>query len=378
MICCFWLLNILSKKKLMQRLMRNINDEKTSLTYFGVFNDRITAMLIDLAEEFVSKQKGLNKLSKRTSFLIAESFQNVVRHGLVEKSKESGLISAKDFYQISVLTDRIVISSANLIKKSDARELEQFIDNVNALSADELKTLKRKLLKTSEMSAKGGAGLGIIEMVRKSGLPLKQNFIPLSDNFSLVVLSLEAITDKHVKEHKISIQQIEETYKTLADENIILLYSGDFSSSSNSSIIEMLNTNFLKGDEIDPARLRNIVAIIEVMQNVSKHGKKIEGYKKGIFALSIRDDDYYIECSNYIGRQDHKKLRAILGKIKLSDMAEIEKMYKEKLANSYLSGEQEGGLGMLEIARFSNNEFTYNFTDSLENETVFTIKFKTM
>ncbi len=362
----------------MHNLVECFSDEKTSLTYFGVFSDKITAMLIDLAEEFVAKQDGLKKLSKRTSFLIAESFQNVVRHGLLEKCKEPGLELSKDFFQVSVLTDRIVISSANVIKNSDADELAQFIENVNSLSADELKILKRKLLKSSEMSEKGGAGLGIIEMVRKSGLPLKQHFIPLSEKFSLVVLSLEAITDTNVKEHKVSIRQIEEVYKKLAEKNIILLYKGDFSSSTNSSIIEMLNTNFLKGNEIDPDSLKNIIAVIEILQNVSKHGKAINGFKKGMFALSIDNEAYYIECCNYVSSENYRKLKTLLEEVKSADIPKIEEMYKKKLANSHLSDDNEGGLGILEIARFSDNEFTYNFTNTSENETIFSIKFKTV
>ncbi len=69
----------------MYSLYKTFTKEKISLAYFGVFNDDITSMLIDLSETYVSKTEYLSKLSKKASFLIAESFQNLIRHGIIEK-----------------------------------------------------------------------------------------------------------------------------------------------------------------------------------------------------------------------------------------------------------------------------------------------------
>lgn len=362
----------------MYQLYKEFNKEEISLAYLGAFTDNITSMLMELSDDYLSKQEKFKKVSKRASFLIAETFQNVVRHGLENRTEEISRKAERDFFQISVLSDRIIISSVNLIKENDARELNLFIENINSLDAKQLKALKQKMLMTSEMSKKGGAGLGIIEMVRKSGLPLQKKFVSLTDDISLVILSLELLSQKENKENIVDIDHVEEMYRKLSEENILMLYKGDFSSASNSNIISMLNDNFLKDGEIDPGKIKSIVAIIEMMQNISKHGLEVNGRKEGIFSLSASysADKYCIACGNFIDQYAHDKLKALLEKIKNAASQDLEQMYKEKLAEP---DTQVGnaGLGLLEIARSTDNPFLYDFFKIKDNYYFYTLKIKT-
>jgi len=362
----------------MYNLYNAFTDVKISLAYFGIFSDEITNSLIDLSESCISKTEQLNKLSKKASFLIAESFQNVIRHGIIEKDKVEEIQYSKDFFQISILDDRIVISSANVIFDDHIHKLNENIELINSLDEKELKSLQKEVLEHGTMSEKGGASLGLIEMVRKSGLPLQKQFLPLKDGLSLVILVSEVPIDKTVKTHKVDIQTIKELYTYLVDKNMLMLYKGNFSNESNSSLIEMLNNNFLKDKKIAQDKIKNIVTIIEVMQNVSKHGKEINGYKEGIFSLSNYNGEFYIECSNFIKQESYEDLNIMLDKIKSSSMDEIEAMYMKKLAKSHLSSESKTGLGLLEVARFSNNSFTCTFEETPEKEIFYTIKIKTV
>ena len=45
------------------------------------------------------------------------------------------------------------------------------------------------MLSTAEFSKKGGAGLGLIEMAKKTGNKLDYDFITLDDEFSYFILS---------------------------------------------------------------------------------------------------------------------------------------------------------------------------------------------
>ncbi len=362
----------------MYDIFKELEQEKISLAYFGVFNDKITNLLISLSEDYLQRQDKLKKLSKKTSFLIAESFQNIVRHGVVNKEDILEKNLSKDFFQLSVQGDRISISSANVITNKEAQEFSNYIDNINELDAEGLKNLQLQTLSRANLSEKGGAGLGIIEMVRKSGFPLKKHFIQLSEDFSLVILSMEIANSDKEKQHKISIQNIETIYKRMSEKNIIMFYKGDFSNTSNTNIIEILNNNFMKDGDINPSNLKNIVAIIEVMQNVSKHGKEINGFREGIFALTLEDEELYVECSNFIKQENFEELEKNLIHIKTLNNNQLELFYKDKMANSYLSEDQNGGLGLLEIARFTKNTFNYSFTKTTDDEIFYSIKFKTI
>jgi hypothetical protein len=361
----------------MYSLYNEFSDEKFSMVYLGDFSDNITTMLIDLSETFLTKDQNLSKLWKKASMLVTESFQNVVRHKIQEQEIISKNPNSKDFYQISVIDDRVIISSANVIEDQEAEKLNSHIDHINSFDTNDLKELKQDVLRFGSVNKKGGAGLGLIEIVRKSGLPLKKKFVPLASGYKLLLLGLEIPMDKDLKTHKTGINSTGEFYRQMTDNGILLLYKGDFSSSSNSNIIEMLINNFLKEGEVDPSKLKNIVAIIEVLQNVSIHGKSINGSKEGIFAIRNIDDELFIECGNFVKSENHENLKKILKSIKACSSDELENLYKQKLSASHLSEKHSGGLGLIEMARFSKNTFSYNFEETPDNQLFYSIKFKT-
>lgn len=359
----------------MNNLLKIFDKEKISLAYFGVFSDNITSMLIDLSETYISKTENLKKLSKKASFLIAESFQNIIRHSVVVCEDITEVEYNKDFYQINIIDDKITISSANIISNNQINSLSHHIEHINSLNSTQLKQLFRTSLEHASISEKGGAGLGLIEIVRKSGLPIYKKFIPLNETYSIFLLGLE-ISTINSKQTTINLNSIEKSYKTFVKDDVLLLYKGDFSSSSNSSIIEILNSNFIKGDEIEADKLKNIAIIIEIMQNVSKHGKIVNGIKEGFFAIKKNNNELFIECSNYIYKESFGAFKKNLNKIKSSTKIEIDELYKKILSNSYLSSNNNAGLGLLEIARLTNNSFTFNFHETPEKEILYSIKVK--
>jgi hypothetical protein len=214
-------------------------------------------------------------------------------------------------------------------------------------------------------------------MVRKSGLPVKKQFIPQTSGYKVLLLGLEIPMGKDLKTHKTDINSTGKFYRQMIDNGILILYKGDFSRSSNSNIIQMLNNNFLKDGEIDPSKLKNIVAIIEVLQNVSIHGRSINNTKEGIFAIRNIDGKLFIECGNFVKHDNYQDLKKILNSIKACSSDELEKLYKQKLSASHLSEKHSAGLGLVEIARFTKNTFSYNLEETPDNKLFFSIKFKT-
>ncbi len=362
----------------MYKLFEIFKEEKISLAYFGLFSDCITSMLIELCDTYLAKSDNLKKFSKKTSFLIAESFQNIVRHSVIEKECTSNVKYNKDFYQISIVENRINIASVNIIENDQIQSLNNHIDHINSLDSCQLKELSKHVLEHGAITEKGGVGLGLIEIVRKSGLPLKKQFTKLNDTYSIVLLGLEISNLDNVSEPSIDLNSIEKYYRKLLEDDILLLYKGDFSSSSNSQIIDILNNNFIQGGEIEPDKLKNIIIIIEIMQNVSQHGKLINSIKEGFFTIKKKNNEVYIECSNYIDSECLGILKQQLDKIKSCTNDELERLYKQALTDSYLSEDDNAGLGLLEIARLTNNSFAFNFTETPDGEILYSVQVKTI
>lgn len=360
----------------MYQLYKDLTEEKICLSYLGSFNDEITDKLIGLSENHLENVNQISKLKNKVSFLIAECFQNVVRHGGAKEAKKVTVLNHKDFFQISVFNDRVVLSSSNLIDNAHVEDLKYKINQVNSLSGDELKNLYAEVLENQGFSSKGGAGLGLIEMARKSGLPLKNSFNLLTNVHSAFFLGLEIVNMKEISTAKIDISFIKDFYKKLIEKDILILYKGDFSKESISSLIGMLQNNFTEVDNIPSRKIKGIITLIEVLQNVSKHGMVINGIKEGIFAISNLGEGLIIECGNFVEEEKVESFKSNLAKIKTTSLDGIIKLYKRKLVDAEITSEGNCGLGLYEIARNSSNQFTYNFVETSKKYIFFSIKIK--
>lgn len=84
-----------------------------------------------------------------------------------------------------------VVAIGNSIKLEDVEELKNHLDDINQLDADGLKKKYRETLRNTEVSEKGGAGMGMIDIALKSGSILDYSFADYTERkqfFSLKVL----------------------------------------------------------------------------------------------------------------------------------------------------------------------------------------------
>jgi len=141
--------------------------------YQGNFSDEITDQVLELIENN-NAQNDFSKLKRRVSFLMVECFQNVVRYGDLADIKNTDL--AKGFFMTRNLGNVYYITSSNLIENKRFASLKDKLVDVNTRDPDELKKLYIKVLDKDGHTEGGGAGLGLIEMARKSKQPIEFDF----------------------------------------------------------------------------------------------------------------------------------------------------------------------------------------------------------
>ena len=150
----------------------------------------LTSILRIMEEKLAQMETNVN-LRKKVFNVMLECMQNLYHHSIendgldaFEKDQRGGLImAAKNDDGYSVMT-------GNFVENENAGDLRERLEEVNSLSRGELKELYRFLLAEGGLSSKGGAGLGIVDIARKSGKKLEFGFIPFdktSQFFSLNV-----------------------------------------------------------------------------------------------------------------------------------------------------------------------------------------------
>jgi len=133
-----------------------------------VYSDRITSnsfeFLMQLAEDKLQHLNTNLKNKKKILHILVEAIQNIAQHGHKDKNNTVAslfVIGMDDEHHFFVLT-------GNTIPNSSEPYLRDKLDHLNSLSAEELRNLHKKRIQSPAYTAKGGAGLGFIDMMRKA------------------------------------------------------------------------------------------------------------------------------------------------------------------------------------------------------------------
>jgi len=83
------------------------------------------------------------------------------------------------------------ITTGNYMKTAEVLSLKEKLDLINGMSKEELKEFYKHILNEGTMSTKGTAGLGMIDIARKSGQELQYEFTPINENLTFFNLSVK-------------------------------------------------------------------------------------------------------------------------------------------------------------------------------------------
>jgi ferredoxin-fold anticodon binding domain-containing protein len=167
-------------------------DKKITLIYEGEVTQEITKAFTSMTEKNLDKVEEDGKIKKKVYHVMVECLQNISKHAdddtqTASDSLEEGLAKTGIFL-IGNDQNQYFITSGNGIANENIPALKSLIDNINSLNQDELKQLHKEKMRETAISDKGGAGLGFIDIARKTGNPLEYHFEPIDDKNSFFLL----------------------------------------------------------------------------------------------------------------------------------------------------------------------------------------------
>jgi len=331
-----------------------------ALIYLGEIDDELTPILMSINEVGKSEMKSSRK---KISYLIAECFQNIIRHS----DKNTHENNSSNVPEMFMLRDRNTIHhlvTTNIIKNEIIPELKQKLNSLRDLSAEEIKQLYQQVFRNNTKSEKGGAGLGLIDMARKSGVAPSFGFKKIDDAFSNFFLQVNVLP-KGVEiitgEEETSLDSALSFYEMMTNEKIVIVQKGDFSQDSVLPLIQLFEGNLnLKDEQIGLAR-RILYLLIEMLQNITRHAEKIEGITEGIFYIAEKGTNQYeISTGNFLTEQNAQRLKSKLDSLIDLNKIELSKKYKETLMNTDDSEGKGAAIGLIEMCRHSSERINYD------------------
>lgn len=357
--------NDIDNKDFVMELMKSTGKEDLNYIYRGEFTQNLQQHILSLAEKNIEREKISGKIKKRVFHIMVESIQNISRHGDAHDEETSDYCS---MFSIQKEKQWYYITTGNIIENSKIDDLKSKLDKINSLDQAELDKFYREVLGNGQLSAKGGAGLGLIEMVRKSGNKLSYEIEKVNDENSFFYLhsNINTTTLEEAPEQPddsiFSLNYMVRLHNFIISNSILLIYSAIFDQESLLSLVSIMK-NQMGGNA--NSRKKIISLMVEMLQNIIHHGDKMDDTEKGnhgIFYMSANSEKYYLTTINYIHNSKVDVLKDKLDHINSLDGKGLETFYNSRLFDFNICSSKEAGLGLIEMRQKSKNTLEYQFS----------------
>lgn len=156
--------------------------------YEGYITQKITLAFSALTESSISKTEEAGLIQRRVTFVVIECLQNIIKHAEDSGSTNTDYAS-RGLFMVSKSQSEYAITTGNLIEKSKSASLKSKIDAINKLTKEELNEMYMKQISEGELSEVGGAGLGFIDIRRRTGRKLDCYFMDIDEKTSFFILT---------------------------------------------------------------------------------------------------------------------------------------------------------------------------------------------
>ena len=355
--------------ELIKKLRNKLLNEHLMFAYRGeVTGDNSVALLLLLEKEMELSEFSLLG-RKRLFMFVLENLQNITRHASTERDEVTSLVV------YNKTADGYTVSTGNVLKKREIKGLRQNLEKINSLDPESIREVYKAMLQDSSIGHKGGAGLGLIEMARKTGNKLDYDFLPIDESYSYFILSKTVDAGGHginrpETDTPFNGQKIAQLEHMMKSNNIYFLWAGVMSHAINKELLNFSETTMLEAEQEHNLHKRVFATLIELLQNVTQHSPGFEAEKNyGVPVAMIRktSSSYIITSGNLIRKSEIDHLRQKLDLVNKYDEEGLKSLLKVALEGQDMTQISTGYMGLLEMARRSGQKLRYTFDEVNED-----------
>ncbi len=361
-----------------RRIRTMLMEQRLMFVYRGVVtNENSVPLLMLLEKEMETSEFGFIG-RKRLFMFVLESLQNVSRHSNIPPHSNMSLVV------YSKVNGGYTVTTANVISTSNTLELKKRLDEINSLQTGEIRNVYRQMLSNSEFSSKGGAGLGLIEMAKKTGNKLDYDFMKLDDLNSYFILSKTVDSEGMgvhygIQNKPFKGKAVAQLERILAENNIYFLWSGHITPDVGKEVISFTETKLTEDDVEANQRRRVFSILVEIIENVAKYSPGPEPEEKyGMPVAMIRLDDrtYSLTTGNLILNENIVYLKEKLEMINQYDKRGLKELFRKSLSGQTPNTESTGNMGLIDMARKSGSKLEYEFEAVNDQYSYYTLTVK--
>lgn len=345
--------------------------------YRGLFTRAVTDGFISFAQSIFDLTDVSRKMKKRVFYILVECVQNITRH---QEIPDEDPPESDGIFFIQSIDELYNISQGNLIVNEHIDSLKEKLDNINKLDKDELKAYYQTVLRETVISSKGGAGLGLIEIARKSGHKIRFKFDPVDNKYSYFFMDTligdTAAGNSSPPADFYGIDITRDLMNILGKHNLNLVYCSQFSGQRAFDMLDIIENLKLNKNQKYVVKKRIFSVLVEMLQNISQHAADLDGLggKTGILLVGSEENTNKIITGNIIRNEEEEFLRNHLDHINRLNNEELENLFVEKLTDDDFSNPLKHGMGLIDMRIKSGKPITHSILPVNDNFSFFSIQ----
>ena len=172
-------------------LYHRMETNKVVLSFKGDVTSELMSSILQIIEQRMNDLNEAPRLKKKVYNVLVECLQNLYHHidEIPSETAENGL-DRSAIFMISLTPTGYSVTTGNYILKSRTENFKKKLEQINSMDKEELKALYKEVLNSGDRSEKGGGGLGMIDIARKTGNKLNYDFSNLNDEYSFFSLNI--------------------------------------------------------------------------------------------------------------------------------------------------------------------------------------------
>lgn len=167
---------------------RTMKAHEITLVYEGEITHQITKAFTSLTEFNMAREDETGAVQRRVFHVMVECLQNISKHA-EEFGTSDYLYSGRGIFMVSKGVTEYTVTTGNAVDNAKVEDMKKMFEKINAMDKDELNELFKQQIKEGRLTEKGGAGLGFIDIKRKTGKRLEYHFLPIDEDISFFLLT---------------------------------------------------------------------------------------------------------------------------------------------------------------------------------------------
>ena len=169
-----------------------MEEEHVILSFKGLVTAELLASVLQIMETKMESMDESPKTKKKVFNVLVECLQNLYHHVDENTINTQESIERKSaLVMISKENGVFTIRTGNYIDIAKASDLKERLQIINSMDKEGLREYYQTSLELSMISTKGTAGLGMIDIARKSGNKLDFEFLTINEETSFFCLNVK-------------------------------------------------------------------------------------------------------------------------------------------------------------------------------------------